>query len=274
MKSTLTIESFEGVDPFANQTSRPRWTRFAEFITALKSIIGAGLTTRSVQHPFAIAGTASATGTVICLGAQAADTVTLNGQVITAVAGAAAADQFTVDGDDVADASSLVAAINASAQTLISGVLRATNFAATITLASVAAGEWVELMGIRLTAVAGAADLSSFTIAGTDTQDAASLVTVINAHPTLRERFFASNASGVVTVRRLPPAGTSTPSLAKSGAGITLSGAALAATSTVFITSNVKGRQANANTLASSNGTRLAVSGARLTGGAQETFTF
>lgn len=276
MKSTLTIETFEGVDPFGHNTTNSTRNRFREWQNRLRGIIGGGVPSRVTARPFAIAGTAPATGTITCASVAAADTVTLNGQVLTAVAGVAAADQFSIDGNDVADASALVAAINASTQTLISGVLRATNFAATVTLASVAAGEWVEVAGVKLTAVAtaNADDRNVFSISGDDTADGVALAAAINAHPSLKDRVLASNVAGVVTVRRLPPAGTEAPALAKSGAGITLSGSALAATAVVLVTSTVKGKQANANTLASSNGGRLAVSGARLTGGTQEAFTF
>lgn len=61
----------------------------------------------------------AATGTVTCAAAMALDTVTINGVVFTAVAGAAAADQFSIDGSDTADAAALAAAINASTNALI-----------------------------------------------------------------------------------------------------------------------------------------------------------
>jgi hypothetical protein len=274
VKSTLHIELGEGTDPFLAAATRPRKEKFNAFAATLHKLIGAGLISRSKVPPTAIAGTANANGTVTCASVSAADTVTLNGQVLTAVAGAAAANQFSIDGNDIADATALAAAINASAQSLISGILRASNFAATIACASVAAGEWVEVAGHRLTAVAGTAGANQFSIAGSDTADGAALAAAINAVPALKDLVVATAASGTVTIRQRPPAPTNAVQLRKSGAGLTLSGTALAATAVVLIGAVLKGKQGNANTLASSDGTRLAVSGARLTGGTQDAFTF
>jgi hypothetical protein len=275
MKSTVHIEVGQGLDPFGHHVSRTPPSRFREFIGRVKALTTGGLVSRGSIRPSAIAGTAHATGTVTLANVSAADTVTLNGQNLTAVAGAAAADQFSVDGNDIVDATGLVTAINASAQTLISGIVRASNQAATITLASVAAGEWVEVAGTRFTATPAATGvLTDFSIAGNDAADATALAAAINAHPSVKDLVLASAASNVVTVRQLPPEPTSAHRLVKSGAGITLSGSALAASAVVLITAVMKGKQGNAITLASNNGTRLAVSGARLTGGTQSAFTF
>lgn len=275
MKSTLHIELPEGTDPFLAAATRPRKEKIRAFVAHVEKLIGAGLISRSKQPPTAIAGTATATGTVTCASVQAADTVTLNGQTFTAVNDSTPdAEQFDQSGTNIVAATSLAAAINASAQTLVTGILRASNFAATIACSSVAAGQWVEVGGHRFTAVAGTAGANEFSIAGDNTADGAALAAAINATPRLRELVLASAASGTVTVRQRPPAPTNALQLTKSGAGLTLSGAALAATATVLISATLKGKQGNANTLASSDGTRLAVSGARLTGGTQDSFTF
>jgi len=82
-----------------------------------------------------------ATDTVTLTAALATKTVTINGSVFTAVAGAAAnATQFTVAGDDTADAAALANAINTSVDPLIVGVVSATSDANVVTITAVAAG--------------------------------------------------------------------------------------------------------------------------------------
>lgn len=102
----------------------------------------------------------------------------------------------------------------------------------TVTLATVAADDTVTIGAVTLTAKASPANENQFSQAGTDTVDAASLVSKINAHSVLSKVVFASSESGVVT-----------------------------------ITSLVKGLIGNQIALASSDGTTLAVSGAFLAGG-------
>lgn len=98
----------------------------------------------------------------------------------------------------------------------------------TITFAAAAAADTVTVNGVTLTAN------TDFSVAGDDTADAAAYVTAFNAQ---------TNAliAGIV-------------SASSSGAVVTL-------------TATQSGRYGNCITLASSNGTRLAVSAARLTGG-------
>ena len=385
MKSTLHIEIGEGLDPFVQLSGRPRAERFKAFIVAVRKLIGGGLISRSTNPPSAIAGTAQATGTATAAAVQTGDTVTLNGQALTATQHHArgtatltsviatdvlvvngvnftavaadpdpAANEFLVGVDDTATAVNLAAAINASTDEDISGVvtatsattvvtiravtagtggnaitlstpdgtiavsaatlaggaavgnnefdfggsnaqtatalalavnssttgviddvLRASNYAGTIACSSVAAGQWVKLGEYKFTAIAGGtAGRGQFSIAGDNTADGAALATAINATPGLKDQVIATAATGTVTVRQRPPAPTTALPLTKSGAGLTLSGAALAPTAVVHISAVTKGKQGNANTLASSNGSRLAVSAARLTGGTQDAFTF
>lgn len=105
----------------------------------------------------------------------------------------------------------------------------------TVTLASVLAADFVTINGVVYTAVAGVkANNTQFSIDGSDTVDAADLVDSITndtRQGTLAD-ITATNAAGVVTV-----------------------------------TSTAIGVAGNAVTLVSSNGTRLAVSGATFAGG-------
>lgn len=106
----------------------------------------------------------------------------------------------------------------------------------TVTLASVLAADTVTVAGTVFTAVSGTPVGAQFDISGTDTADAASLVAAINAHATVSKYVVASSALGVVT-----------------------------------LTAVVAGHLGNLVTLASSNGTRLAVSAAALAGGSNAT---
>lgn len=84
----------------------------------------------------------AASGTVTCASVAAADTVTVNGLVFTAVnGGTPTAVQFDMSGSDTADAASLVAAINASTDAAIQGVVTASNVAGVVTITAVVPGK-------------------------------------------------------------------------------------------------------------------------------------
>lgn len=106
----------------------------------------------------------------------------------------------------------------------------------TVTCASVLAADTVTVAGVVLTAVNGSPAADQFDMSGNDTADAASLASAINANATLAAIVSATSALGVVTITAL--------------------------------NGGVAGNQF---TLASSNGTRLAVSAAKLSGGTEGT---
>ena len=203
-----------------------------------------------------------ATGTLV--GSSLSGTVggTFNGVAVTVSTGAS----------DIATMTSLVAAILASSNALVQGLLGASNLGATITLASVAAGEQVAIRHkdsneVVFNAVSRSnPGAEEFDVSGNDTADATSLAAQINAHRVFKGRLLATSSSGVVTVRQLNVSTTSQWHLRKNGAGITLSGASLAATATALIWALQKGKLGNCITLAAS-GTGMTASGARLTGG-------
>lgn len=184
----------------------------------------------------------------------------------------------------------------------------------TLTLATCAVGATAVVNGVTFTAVAsGENGLTTFSQGGTDTQDAASLVTAINANPSLAGVVTATSSAGVVTVRAVDAGtGGNAITLAVTGSGISRSAATLAngaaiannqfcftgsdtqvgtdivraigASSTALVSSHVTARNTagavtitaihpgiagNANTIATSDATRLAITGsvARLAGG-------
>jgi hypothetical protein len=141
--------------------------------------------------------------------------------------------------------------------------------ACTAALVSVAAGEWININGVRFTANAGPCPHlpTEFDISGNDTADAAALVAKINDHPLLRDQVFATNSTNTVTIRQLT--GTVGLPVYKESAGTTLGGLSsglMAAVATVLYTSVERTRLANGITIAAT-GTGHTASGARLTGG-------
>lgn len=198
-----------------------------------------------------------ATGTVTLANASVDDTVTVNGVVFTAKATAdLTAGQFSQAGNDTADAASLAACINASTDASISGVVTATSSSDVVTIRAVTAGTagnsitLVSSNGTRL-AVSGSGTLTGgiavanneFEAIGTDTQIATDLVRAIGASTTnlVSKHVSATSALGVVTLTAKQP-----------------------------------GHAGNAVTIATSNGTRLAITGgaSRLTGGTDTLTSF
>jgi phage tail sheath gpL-like len=99
----------------------------------------------------------------------------------------------------------------------------------TFTLASVPVDDTVIIGGVTLTAKAAPANENQFSQAGTNTEDAASLAAVINAHSVLGLSFSATSAAAVVTVtaKTKGTVGNHIP-IAETGTSITASGAFLA----------------------------------------------
>lgn len=184
---------------------------------------------------------------------------------------AAATDQFDPIGNNIRTATDLVRSIGASTTALIAKHVEASNWAGSVTLSTCTAGTKLLIGMHEFTAVATAANVlnpGDFSISGTDTQDAAALVTAINTHPVLSHQVVASNSSGVVTIRcrraTSAPWVMSVGGSSPSGLSITTQ---FVATAVVLFSAKAEGQTGNGITLASSNGTRLAVSAARLAGG-------
>lgn len=213
----------------------------------------------------------AATGTVtIAVGANAADTITINGAVLTAANGSPTANQWDMSGNNIAECTSLVAAImTTTTLDLIRRHVEASNWAGSIALSGCTAGTLIDIAGVQFRAVATSAlvlDYGDFSISGIDSADGDALVTAINAHPNLSHKVFASNSAGTVTIRQ--KRGTS--SLGKINC-VPLGSQTVtqfAATNVVLLSAVDEDQTGNAITLAESTaGARIAVSGARLTGG-------
>ena len=195
------------------------------------------------------------------------------------------ANQFDPIGNDTRTAEDFAAAVAASATSLVSGHVAVSVKQAVVTCATALTGDWVQIDGVRLTARTGTHSVTTglapgeFSINGTDAQDATSLVAAINEHPTLSQRVFARlSGSTAIIYERAPALGQTIP-ISSSGSTLAITGSltALTRSAKAFIESIQPGVAGNATTLATSNGTRLAItfdSSARLGGGTSTTYTY
>jgi hypothetical protein len=108
----------------------------------------------------------------------------------------------------------------------------------TITLVSVSADDTVTIGKTTLTAKASPSGEDQWSQAGTDTVDAAGLVTKINAHSVLGKLVVATSSAGVVTVTSLSKA-----SLANHIALSSSNGTRLAVTGTGYLTGGTGGAE-------------------------------
>ncbi len=205
----------------------------------------------------------AATGTVTFSSCAAGTVILVNGVPFTAVGAAATSgnDEFDVSGNDTADAAAFAAAVNASTTAGISGVLTATADSGVVTLTATAAGRVgnavkVENLGVVAT--------GTVTAASAQAGDTVTLNgTTLTAHAsTAANNQFVVGATDAATASNIAACinGSST-------ALVSTHCRALARAAVVHIFSRFGGKGGNATRLASSDGTRLAVSGARLTGG-------
>lgn len=105
----------------------------------------------------------------------------------------------TAAGGDAATQTLLVAAIKANSS--VNRKVTATNRGLQLTIASVTAGQYVDICNTRFTAVNGApTQFGEFDMSGTDTADATSLALAINRHPSLAMRVRAISNAGVIYV--------------------------------------------------------------------------
>jgi len=236
---------------------------FDQDILANTNVLALVSATGTVTSASPVANT-FATGTATLTSVIATDTVTINGLIYLAVSGTASEGEFDIDGDDNANAIELRNAINTDTRSGTLGDLTATASTNVVTVTTDVSGtagnaitltsqdativvsgsgtftggvtaDTVTINSLIYTAVAGVkADNTQFSIDSTDTATAADLVDSVTndtRQGTLAD-ITAANVAGVVT-----------------------------------FTSTAIGTAGNAITLASSDGTRLAVSGATLSGG-------
>lgn len=186
-------------------------------------------------------------GLVTLATCAAATVIKVNGVKFTAFSGTGGGTgTFSITGTDAADATAFCAAVMASTEAAISGVVQAGNLAGTIQCTSVVAGDYVTIGGRRFTGTSYATGKrGDFTIAGTDTADAAALAAAINADPYLATLVIATSATDTVTVRQ--KVGTTAMTLTASAATFTL--VAFAAVAVAVVSALRPGAEGNGITL-------------------------
>lgn len=262
----------------ASATTLLRWTSTNANDISFSSGNGAQNTMRSVLNHleggmngaqtirgFTVSDNAAQGTVTITLASVAAGTVLLiNGVPFTAKGSAATAgnDEFDISGGtDTLDAAALAAAINASTTTGIVGVVTATSAAAVVTLTSVAYGRaanaiTVESLGVVATGTA--------TCSAVDAGDAIAINgQAITAHATTAaNNQFVVGATDAATAANLAACiNASTTAIVNKHVR------ALARAAVVHIFAKYGGVAGNAITLTTTDGTDLAVSGARLAAG-------
>lgn len=243
------LDSTDGVD----QSIR----KICNFLEA--GMVGARPVTTIKAQDNATTGAATVTLTSV-----AANTVFLvNGVPFTALSGTATAgnNEFDISGSDSADATALAAAINASTTTGVIGVVTASALSNVVTITSVDAARTAN--GVTLESL-GVVAFGMATCAGVDAGDAITINgQAITAHATMAaNNQFVVGATNAATATNLAAAiNTSTTAL------INKHVRAVARSAVVYIFAIYGGVAGNAITLTTNDGTDLAVSGARLTGG-------
>lgn len=294
MKVLVSYTALDGQNPFTTNPALGTRAKFNQTFSKIKGAInGGGVWSAVGTHPKLQVGTTSAVAIVTLASVQAGDTVTLNGQALTAVSGTPANNEFDISGTNAAGATSLAAAVFASTTALVSDHLVANTRSGTVTCSSVAVGDYVVLAGEVLTAGVTATDSGGNRVttappnfwcqAGNNTADGTSLANCINAHPRLSQLFYALNSSGAVTVyERYPGLGKECTMQSNNGTRLAVSGTVsnsgglFAAGAAVLFEARFPGAPGNAITIATSNGSRLAITGSvsRLAGGVNTNFTF
>lgn len=184
----------------------------------------------------------------------------INGVTVTA----------TAAGGDTNSCGLVAAAINASANALVQGLVTASNLSTLLTLASVTAGTEIRICGTRFVATSGVppqivsgGNVCNFDISGSDTADALALANAINASPgcsrfifavvsTNTVRLFARQwlFSGTATFAWPTAPGTPANFVDASAATVTVSATSLAASAFVGIIATQPGLFGNCMTIA------------------------
>lgn len=224
----------------------------ASAIVTCAAVAGADTVTINGQALTATQHNATGTVTPTTSGIDIDDTVTINGYAFTAKATELlTSGHFKADGTDAQCCTSLAACINASTSPLIAGIVTATASATVVTIRAVTAG------------TGG----NSITLASSDAQLAVSAATLANG-ATVANNQFDYVGSNTQTGDALAAA-----LIASTTAIVGRHVTATNASGAVTISSLVAGHAGNAITIATSNGTRLAITGAlsRLGGGSSTT---
>lgn len=206
---------------------------------------------------------AHAGATFVMATASGSLTLTLNGVAINR----------TWATSDAATGTALANDVRVSTDPLIQNLLGASNVEARVTLATMTAGSVVRI-GIPsdgtynfVATAAATGRLGEFSIAGTDTQDAAALAAAINAYPVLNQKVRAEAVAGVCHLYAIDNVATGKVITAVGG-GITVTAGTFAASGRVHVFSILPAALGNSVTIAGTGtGVTVANTAARLVGG-------
>jgi len=199
-----------------------------------------------------------ATATATLLGVGVGDTVTINGNLYTAVSGTKANnEQFDIDGDDTADALDLVDSINNDVRVGTLGIVTASSALGVVTLTSDQSGsagnattlaktgttitisgavftggddaDTITVNGLKYTSTGSAeVDYTYFTVGAGDTADAVRLARAVNGDVrvgTLGDVSAVAVGDTVYFTQTVAGQGGDATTLAETGSTITISGA-------------------------------------------------
>jgi len=260
--STIVIQHRKPVDLGRNNQRQNR-----EVLTALANLVGDssgsidGLTANFNQGTTG----AKAGATLLISGGAGAVGGVINGVTVTA----------TFATSDANTAGLIATAINASANALVQGFVRASNAFATLTLATMTAGSLVRIrLGsgpqaseyVFVATAAATGRLGEFSIAGTDTQDAQALCDAINSFPVVSQTIRAENVAGVAYLYAMDGS-ISGKEVSVSGSGITRT-AGFALGTRIHVENPIPGALGNAITFtATGTGMTVANANTRMVGG-------
>ncbi len=249
--TALVLEHYDALSDVSSSGKAQALTRIANLLNG--AVSGAG-------HQRAVAVELFQNSSAPCKAFGTYVLATASGDLDTVINGVTITTAY--DTSDIITATAIAAAINASTDALVQYIVEASNWRANVALATSVDGNWLELTlsdGRKWRFVSG----TDFTNTGTDSQDATSLASAINATPILNHHVYAYTSTGNVRVHQRRGA-AATFTAAKFGAPLTLT--ANAATATVGVSALQPGVMGNCITTTAS-GTNITAGAARLVGG-------
>ncbi len=286
--SSVSVELPSGVDPVALEL-RGKGARIPAFIALLRSVLGGARSGRIRV------GTVGASAVVTCAAVQAADTVTLNGQALTATQHNATATLFIDSGENFTDGDKVTVgpvqftakttpgtgntattgqfAIGANATASAAAFAAAINahFALQGIVTAIASGD-----AFTVRAVVGGTAGNSIVFSEDLDQGAGGAFTVSGAGVLINGAAVANNQFDPTGSNTQTAAALVAAVLASTTAAVSTIVYATSAAGVVTIRAKTKGTAGNAITIATSNGSRLAITGgvSRLAGGAEASYGF
>ncbi len=197
--STVTVITGEGADPFTLNKYTTARAKVRAFRALLKALATGAILSRGTTRPTIRYGTAQASATVTAATVVNANTVTINGILLTATQhNAKSTVTPTVSGIDLNDTVTINGSVFTAKQHYAT---------ATVTCAAADAADNVVINGVTFVGTAGAVVLgeATYSIDTGNTEAATSLAAQVNAYVALQTVVTATSSSAVVTLRAVTP---------------------------------------------------------------------